>query len=735
MLNRLFSFIILVTTIQLSAQAQKTKYVDPYIGSSGHGHVFVGANVPFGAVQLGPSNIPEGWDWCSGYHYSSKNILGFSHLHLSGTGIGDLNDILLLPYTGKTYTMPFTKKNYEEGYGSLFDRKNESVRPGYYSVLLDRYQIKAELTASERVGMHQYFYPNDGAGSVLVDLQFGVGWDAPVQTFIKKLNDHTLIGYRLSKGWAEDQRVYFAIEFSQKIKSIDVYDTTSLKSNIQAGGKRIKAAVHFEVQKEKPLQVKVGISPVSESNALANITQEIPHWNFKNVVTLADKKWEAELSKIDIDASEEIKKIYYTGLYHTAFGPVLYNDFNKDYLGTDKRIYRNNKFNNYSIFSLWDTYRTLHPLFTITQPDKINDIIKSFLKIYKQQGKLPVWHLMGNETNTMCGNHAIPVIVDAFFKGYKSYDTLLAYEAIKKSSMQNTLGMQFVKDVQFIPADSMMESVAYALEYAIDDWAVARMAKHFGKKADYEYFTKRSKLYQQYFDKNSHFMRGKLANGKWNEPFNPFHSTHRKDDYMEGNAWQYTWLVPQDVEGLIQLFGSKKAFTNKLDSLFFVQGDMGAEASPDISGLIGQYAHGNEPNHHIPYLFSFVDEPHKTAFWVRNIMDTFYTAKPDGLCGNEDVGQMSAWYVMSALGIYPVNAADGNFVFGSPMVQAATITMPSKKVLHIKAINNSAKNIYVEKIEWDGQVITQNHISFGELNKGGELIFYMTDKKLNYLKR
>lgn len=711
--------------VKKSTNANYTQFVNPYIGSGGHGHIFVGANVPFGAVQLGPSTIFEGWDWCSAYNYSSDTILGFTHTHLSGTGIGDLNDILLLPATGKVPLVKAEKKD-PNGYGSTFSHQNEVVKPGYYSVILDKYNVKAELTTSERVGFHKYTFNSKEEAHILLDLTDGVGWDSPKQTMIQKTGSKTIVGYRHSKGWADDQRLFFAMEFSEEISAISMYDSIAVKKGLQGEGRKMKAILDFKNKKGNVIMVKVGISPVSVENALANIKAEIPQWDFAKVVQNADAKWNKALAKIDIKADADTKTIFYTSLYHTMFAPSIFNDANGDYRGTDKKVYKNAGFVNYTTFSLWDTYRALHPLYTITQEDKINDIVKTFLAIYQQQGRLPVWHLMGNETDCMNANHSIPVIVDAYFKGYRNYDVNLAYEAIKKTAMQTRAGMDYVQKLQYIPADSQFETVANALEYAIDDWCIARMAKDLNKMDDYAYFTKRAELYKLYFDKNTGFMRGKLANGQWREPFNPLSSAHRKDDYVEGNAWQYSWLVPHDPYGLIDLFGGDQKFLEKFDQLFTLTDKVaGEEASPDISGLIGQYAQGNEPSHHIPYLYAYVGQPWKTAKIVRQVFDQFYTTKIDGICGNEDVGQMSAWYVLSSMGFYAVNPANGAYVFGSPAVDEAIVHYKENISFKMTAVNNSKTNMYIQKVEYNGKPYTKSYITHDMIVKGGELKLYM----------
>ncbi|MBY0245423.1 MAG: GH92 family glycosyl hydrolase [Sphingobacteriaceae bacterium] len=725
------SLIALLLSTQLYAQQKNnsknlTQFVNPLIGSAEHGHVFVGANVPFGAVQLGPVNIFEGWDWCSGYNYASNTILGFTHTHLSGTGIGDLNDILVLPFTGKTFVNKITKDNLTNGYGSTFSHANEVVKPGFYSVLLDRYQIKAKLSTSERVGFHHYQFPAKADAHVLIDLADGVGWDAPVETYLKQVSATKIVGYRHSKGWADNQKLYFAMEYSEPIANIRLFSDSLAINGNEGTAKKIKAVLDFNLKNKNEILVKVGISPVSIANASENIKAEIPHWDFEQTVKNADQKWNKELNKIDISADAKTKTIFYTAMYHTAFAPSLFNDHNKDYFGTDRKVYKNANFNNYTTFSLWDTYRALHPLFTITQADKVNDFINSFLAIYQQQGRLPVWHLMGNETNCMNANHSIPVIVDAYFKGFRKYDVNLAYEALKTTAMQKRDGMNYVQKIEHIPADTLLETVANALEYAIDDWCIAQMAKDLNKKEDYAYFTKRSLLYQKYFDKETQFMRGKLANGDWKTPFNPLSSEHRKNDYVEGNAWQYTWLVPQDPNGLVKLFEGEANFSKKLDQLFLIKEALvGEDVSPDISGLIGQYAQGNEPGHHIPYLYSFVGEPWKTAKIVREVADKFYTDQPNGVCGNEDLGQMSAWYIFSSMGFYPVNPANGEYVFGTPLLDKAEIKIQNNKTFVVEAINRTHENIYIQKITLNGAAYDKNYLNHQTLQKGGVLKIFM----------
>jgi predicted alpha-1,2-mannosidase len=697
-----------------------TKYVDPFIGTGFHGHVFLGANIPFGAVQLGPVNLSEGWDWCSGYHYSDSTIIGFSHTHLSGTGIGDLGDVLLMPATGETLLSKGSLKNLAAGNTSLFSHTEEIARPGYYSVQLQRYNIMAELTASARVGFHRYSFPASNTSHIVIDLVQGIGWDRPMDTYIRKLNDSTIGGYRFSKGWASDQRIYFTAVFSKPFKNLALYNNQSMSAGDVVMGDSVKAVAHFSTAAGEQVLVKLGISPVSAENALQNIGAEIPGWDFEAVRHAADSAWNSELGKLAVETGDASRtKIFYTALYHTMIAPSVFNDHNGDYYGTDKQVHPAAKFTNLTTLSLWDIYRAAAPLYTLLHNPKASDFINSMLAIYQQQGRLPVWHLMGNETNTMPGNSAVQLVVDAYLKGIKGFDTALAYEAVKKTQLMDMRGLNYVKKYGFIPADSMVESVAIA------DASIAQMAKRMGKMEDYAYFNERGHYYKKYFDASVGFVRGRLDKNTWREPFSPFVSRHMKDDFSEGNAWQYTWLVPQDVEGLVAETGGEKKFIAKLDSLFTQKGEMGKEASADITGLIGQYAHGNEPGHHIPYLYMFAGQPWKTADKIRYITDSLYSDKPDGICGNEDVGQMSAWYIWSALGFYPVNPAGGVYVIGSPAINDAVIHLPEGKKFHIQVVNNSSRNKYIQRVTFNGAIFAKTYLLHRDIMQGGSLTIEM----------
>jgi len=706
-----------------------TQYVDPYIGTGDHGHVFMGANVPFGLVQLGPSNIPQTWDWVSGYHITDSTIIGFSHMHLNGTGIGDLGDINLMPAVGEVTLKRGSVPDYSTGLYSLFDRATEKSKAGYYAVHLDRYNVDVELTATKRVGFHKYTFPASQESRVIIDLENGQCWDAPVEGYIIQENDSVVSGYRYSKGWANDQRVFFTAVFSKPIKNFVVSESLEQKSGNALKGVKVYGQALFETQDKEEVYVKVALSPVSIENAKMNMKAELPGWEFNHIVQMADNAWNEELNKVIIETNDDrIKRTFYTALFHTMIAPSEFCDVNMEYLGTDKKVYTNNSFKNYTTFSLWDTYRAAHPLMTIIHPEKMKDIVNTMLAIYQQQGKLPVWHLMGCETDCMVGNSGIPVVADAIMKGYDGFDKELAFEAMKNSAMLDERGLKYLKEYGYIPYDKEGEGLSKCMEYAIDDWSIAQVAKQMGKTEDYTYFLNRSKAYKHYFDPETGFMRGKSSEGKFRTPFNPFESVHRDNDYTEGNGWQYTWLVPHDIQGLIDLFGSDERFTQKLDSLFIAEGSLGEHASPDISGLIGQYAHGNEPSHHVIYMYPYIGQPWKAADKVRQVLTELYNDQPAGLSGNEDVGQMSAWYVLSSLGFYQVEPAGGKFIFGSPIVNEAVIKVKDNKTFKIIAKNNSTANKYIQSVTLNGKPYDKYYIDFKDLVEGGTLEFVMGDK-------
>ena len=696
-----------IVGLQAATQPAKqdyTQYVTPFVGTGGHGHVFLGANVPFGHIQAGPTQKKQGWDWCSGYHYSDSIIIGFGQMHLSGTGIGDLGDIALLPVT---------QNNERE---VKFSHKAEYATPGYYAVTLAN-GVRVELTATLRTAFHRYTFPADvKQEQVVIDLSQGIGWDKMTACSMKQEGRNTVVGSRFSTGWAKDQRVYFVAEFSQPITHQTTEgDTLSVFSFEPTG---------------QPLMVKVGISSVSIDNARKNLQQESPNWAFNTVVANAQKAWNKELGKIDIQTDNASdKRIFYTGLYHTMTAPSVFNDVNGEYRGADGKTYHGD-FTPYTTFSLWDTYRAAHPLMTLIHPEKQRDIAQTMLHIAQQQGRLPVWFLEGNETDCMVGNPGIPVLIDIALKGF-DVDKHAVLKAAKKTQLFGDRGLDLLKKYGYLPYDlePTNETVAKGLEYALADGCIARLAKALKAEKDYKYFLKRSQSYRDYyFDKQTKFMRGIDSKGRFREPFDPFKVIHRADDYTEGTAWQYIWLVPHDVHGLISAFGGDKPFTNKLDSLFIVQGDMGKDASPDISGLIGQYAHGNEPGHHIIYLYDYAGQPWKTALRVREVLRTMYHDSVDGLSGNEDVGQMSAWYILSSLGFYQVEPAGGRYVFGSPLFNEASMNVGNGKTFRIIAHNNSKENMYIQSVKLNEKPYTRCYIYFKDIVRGGKLEFTMGNK-------
>ena len=705
------------------------EYVDPFIGSGGHGHVFVGATVPFGGVQVGPTNFNKGWDWSSSYHHTDSIVKGFCHLNVSGTGMSDLGELTIMPATGELKYNAGNQDNHMSGYSSLYRKNTEINTVGYYKVDLERYDINVELTASERVGFHRYTYPNSDNSRVIIDLGEGSA-DRPTETYLKKIDDTTFEGYRFSSGWARDQREYFTLVISKPVKDFILYDGGNKHDSDELKGEFVKGFLEFETKKNEEIYVKMGVSTVSSKNALENLNAEIPHWDFDKVKLEAENKWNQELSKINIKTEDlKRKRVFYTAMYHTMIAPNLYQDVNGEYRGTDKVVYKDTTFTNYTLFSLWDTYRAAHPLYTITHPERVSDMVNSMLKIFDHQGKLPIWHLRGNETNTMPGYSGIPVVIDASMKGFEGIDLEEVYEAVKESATgDHEPGVKKLMELGYIPGDYMVESVASSMEYAIGDWAIAQLAKKLNKDEDYNYFMKRSKAYKEYFDNETRFMRGKLTDGSWRNPFDPVRAEHRVNDYCEGNAWQYLWLVPQDPEGLIELLGGDEKYTEKLDELFSMSSELGEEASMDITGMIGQYAHGNEPSHHTTYMYAYSGQPYKIADKVRYINNELYTDKPDGLSGNEDCGQMSAWHIFSSLGFYPVNPSNGAYVFGSPLFEEASIVLPENKKFTIIAKENSDQNIYIQSVELNGKDYKYSYITHKDIVKGGELIFNMGPK-------
>ena len=698
------SLVVCFSATAVAATVQNlTQYVNQYVGTGGHGHTFMGANVPFGLVQLGPTEPTRGWDWCSGYYYDDDELIGFGHMHLSGTGIGCLGDVAFLPV--KDFKQTSTR----------FKHEAENVHPGYYSLQLTDPNVLVELTATERCGFHRYTFKDGAKAQLALDLSQCIGWDKLNDCLLTQESTTRLTGFRRSNGWAADRRIYFSIDFSQPVT---VHRLDSME--------RVVVSV---ADNTKPLLVKVALSPVSIDKAKLNMQAEMAGWDFDATVKAADDAWNRELARIQIQTNDQTKKrVFYTAMYHLMTSCSKFNDVDREYRGADGKVHKAD-FTNYTTLSLWDTYRAAHPLMTVAFPEMQRDFAQTFLNIYKQQGRLPVWHLMGSETDCMVGNPGAIVLADLTMKGFVE-DKELALEALKATQMKDIRSLGLLKEHGYIPwnLEPENETVAKALEYCAADDGVAKVAKLLGKADDYEYFFNRSRSYKKYYDPETRFMRAVGTDGKFRLPFNPFFAEHRTNDYTEGNAWQYTFLVPHDVKGLINLFGSDKAFMSKLDSLFFVEGWAGDNASPDMSGMTGQYAHGNEPSHHVIYMYNYAGRPDKAAPLLRKMLNEMYLDQPDGLSGNEDVGQMSAWYILSSVGLYQVDPVGGRFVIGSPLFDKATVNVGAGKTFTVVAKNNSDRNIYVQSARLNGKALKNSYIEFNDIRHGGTLELVMGPK-------
>ncbi len=706
-----------------------THFVDPFIGTGGHGHTYPGATVPNGMLQVSPDNGISGWDWCSGYHYSDSITVGFSHLHLSGTGIGDLTDIRLMPINKKVNLAQEFKDRDAIPYKSSYSHNDENANPGYYSVFLNDHNIKAELTSDLRTAFHKYTFEKGDMQSIILDLGYTTNWDKATDTKIKIIDKHTLIGYRHSTGWAKNQKVFFAIKFSKSMSGYTLVENATYSSDKMVNGLATSTQLFFNTLTKKEIYVKVALSSVSEENALANMSSHNGKFAFDDIKASAEKEWETVLSKIEIETpNDSLKTIFYTALYHTQVAPVAFSDDNGEFRMENDSIIKEVNHISYSTLSLWDTFRAEHPLLTIVAPDKVSDIINSMLSYYSVKKILPVWTLYGNETNTMTGYHSIPVIAEAHAKGIGGFDIEKAYEAMKHTMMQDQRGLDHYKKYGYIPYNLLDESVTITLEYAYNDYCVGQVAKALGKIDDYDYFINRSKAYTYLFDAETGFMRGKNDTGdKWREPFDPKHSAHRVHaDYTEGNAWQHSWFVLHDVSNLIKMHGGAETFTSKLEQLFTESSEIsGNNVSPDISGLIGQYAHGNEPSHHIAYLFNYANKPWRTQYWVREILKTQYNTTPEGLSGNEDCGQMSAWYVLSSIGLYSFNPASGEYQITSPLFEKSVIKLNNTNTFTIVAEDTSDENRYIQSATLNGKDFNRTSITHKELLEGGTLHLVM----------
>ncbi|WP_031427501.1 GH92 family glycosyl hydrolase [Flavimarina sp. Hel_I_48] len=701
------------------------QFVDPFIGTGGHGHTYPGATVPFGMVQPSPDNGQNGWDWCSGYHYSDSLVAGFGQLHLSGTGIGDLADLLFMPATKKIDLTVAVEKQADIPYLSRYSHDNEEAHPGYYRVFLEDPKIDVELTASQRSAYHKYTFQKDDDQSVIVDLGFAINWDRPTETSITLKNPTTITGTRHSKGWAKNQKVFFVAQFSKPIVSHQfTVDGKQVKSD-SISGRKTAAQFFFNSEENDSLEVKIALSSVNIANAEENLDAETS--NFSRVKKETENTWEQMLSTIEVETPvDSLKTLFYTALYHSHLTPVTFSDKNGEFRLQNDSIAKGD-FTAYTTLSLWDTFRAQQPLLTLTNPDNVSDIISSMLAYYGINKKLPVWNLYGNETNTMTGYHSIPIITEAYLKGIKGFDAEYAFEAMKTTMMQDERWMDLYKEYGYIPFDLGNESVTATLEFAYDDWCVAQMAKALGKQKEYEFSLDRSMAFQELYDPETGFMRGKSKDGKWHEPFDPKFSKHETNtDYTEGNAWQHSWFVPHAPDSLIKLMGGNEAFVAKLEQLFAESSEIsGDEASPDISGLIGQYAHGNEPSHHIAYLFNKAGAPWRTQYWVHEILKTQYDTTPNGLSGNEDAGQMSAWYVFSSMGLYPMNPASTTYEIGSPIFEKTTLNLPNGNTFTIEAKDVSDTNFYIQSATLNGKEFNQTKIPHSEILNGGTLTLVM----------
>lgn len=698
-------------------------YVDPFIGTGGHGHTFPGALVPFGMVQLSPDNPSKGWDWTSGYHYSDDTLVGFSHTHLSGTGVGDLLDILFMPFNGD-----YSERDKDEK-GRIFthySHDNEAASPGYYQLYLPDEKVNVELTATRRGGMHKYDFEEKSERQLLIDLAYAQNYDKPVVSFMRVVDENTVVGYRLSTGWARNQPVYFKAVFNQPF-NYQFYDDQKAVDGHNIQAEKTQLVLNFNVNTSLPVEAKVALSYVSIEGAEANFAAELANRTFDNIRGAAELAWANQLSKFEVkDSNVKNKTKFYTALYHSFVAPQTFNDVNGDYFGADGATHNDTTFERNSLFSLWDTFRAQQPLITLSNPERVDDIVKSLLAFYDETGLLPSWDLMSNETDVMIGYHAVPVLVDAYLKGLTTADPSHIYQAIKTSAMQDKFGIDLYRQYGYIPSELELEAVSKTLEYAYDDWAIAQMAKALGKQSDYTMFSERANSYRTLFDQSTGFMRGRDADGNWVTPFNPTYVEHRKTDYTEANAWQYTFFVPHDVDGLKAIFGGESQFVAKLDELFSTSSELQGDVSPDISGLIGQYAHGNEPVHHVAYLYAFTDSKHSGEDRIREIRDTMYLAQPDGLAGNDDLGQMSAWYAFSAIGFYPMNPVGGEFVLGTPEFEEVSLSFGEQPFVVKRNTNEGTE--YVKEVRLNGQLLETPIITYAQLVQGGELEFIMHDK-------
>ena len=713
------------------------RYVDPRIGTGGHGHCYPGATLPFGAVQLSPDTYTRGWDWCSGYHDTDGSIMGFSHTHLSGTGAGDLLDFLVMAGTGPAKIVPGSRENPDEGYRSRFDHASEVIEPGYYAVRLNDYKIKAELTATERTGLHRYTFPASEQAYLILDLKHGYGnTDRTVESAeLQQTAPDTLAGGRVTSAWGPHRHVYFTMTVSKRPERVVFFsgdkEVAAPAKGASLKGRNLKCVLYFKTAADEQILVKTGISGVSAEGAAKNLAAESPGWRFDETRRAAYRTWQGQLNRIHVEtAKREHKQVFYTALYHLSLGPTLFDDVDGTYRGMDGQPHTLPKGEqNYTTFSLWDTYRAAHPTYTLINPERVPDFVNTLVRMAEQSpAGMPVWPLQGTETGTMTGYHSASVISEARNKSFGGVDWKTAYAVmLKRADTEDFEGLGYYRKLGYIPADKEEESVSKTLEYCYNDWAIAHVAKEMGNMEEAERLVKRSTNYRNYFEAKSGFLQPKLANGQWAAPFDPVELGHSDKwrDYTESNPWQTTFAVQHDIAGLMALFGGREPFVAKLDGLFEAPSVEPAEAPPDIAGLIGQYAHGNEPSHHIAYMYVYAGVPHKTQARVRSLMEVMYSPNPDGMQGNEDVGQMSAWYILSALGFYPVDAVSGNYVLGSPLFDRAAVELGGGKRLEIEVERKAPTDSYVHGFTLNGKVQEKLWFRHADVKDGGRLVIAM----------
>jgi predicted alpha-1,2-mannosidase len=717
-----------------AATRDLTEYVNPFVGTGGHGHTYPGATVPFGMVQLSPDTYNDGWDWTSGYYYSDTSIMGFSHTHLSGTGIGDMLDVLIMPGTGPSKTVPGTRERPQDGYRSRFSHKDEVAQPGYYSVLLRDYNITAELTATQRAGIHKYTFPRSDSSHFIVDLSHVYGATTEILSSGLKIADSsTIVGERRVDAWAKDRHLYFVMKFSRPFASAEIVtgDKTLDASVSEASGKALKCLIHYKTAAGEAIFVKVGISAVSLEGAMANLDNEIPGWNFAGVRRAAHDAWQRELSKVTVETTDRKQEvILYTALYHTMVAPTLFDDVDGRYRGMDNQIHRLPAGqHNYSTFSIWDIYRALSPLYTLMQYDRFPDLVNCLIRMAQESpAGMPVWPLQGSETGCMTGYHSASIIAEACAKDFKGIDYAKVYPLMMKRAMSDDYrGLGYFRRLGYIPSDKEAESATKTMEYSYDAWAVARVARHLGRMDDSALLVAQASNYRNLWDKTTGFIRPRLENGDWAAPFDPTStgvSTNWRD-FTESNSWQGTWAAQHDTAGYIDLLGTREALVKKLDDVFNFNAPIKGEVPLDMTGLVGIYAHGNEPSHHVAYLYDFAGAAYKTQGRVRDLLLGQYDNAPDGLSGNEDCGQMSAWYVISSFGFYAVDPSSGNYVFGSPLFDKVTVDVGNGHRLVIVAKGNSHEAKYIQSVTFNGKPYDKLWFNHAAIANGGTLVFQM----------